>query len=427
MTAFNLQELKTAIRESVREELANKAINAIETAQEDARKAQLQGRDLMTELLREVRGQEKSQQSVIMNKDPRGLSFTRMLKAATVAKGEGGSKSARDIAHSWGKQHRHYKEVADLLDAQQKSGAERTLSEGAFASGGSLVPPPAQGEFIEMTYARTLALEMGANRLEINRTLDLGKQTGSATAYYVDEMANITPSTPSTAKLSLTNRKAAAVVILSNELLRNPSVGADIMVRNDLVRVMANRRDLSFFRGTGVQGQPKGMLNWRDSGNTDTQGGTTVADKVSDTVQLIRMVDEGDIGLESCGFVMAPRTRWGLASTYDSTTGLVFASMLLNNTLWGFPVGSTTAIPKNLGGGGTESEIHFGNFGETIISFDDTIPTEVELFPNGTYHDGSSLVSGISNDSSVIRIKEAHDVVLKRAKAWATLTAVTWA
>lgn len=411
--SIDLNELKSVIRDSVSATLAEKATTAVDVAAEAARQAKAEGRDLLGEL------RNQAEKPVAKLGDERGLGLARAVKAQLVGKAT--SRDAKDVAHAWAKEgHRHYAAVADSL-------AERGMAEGSFSAGGSLVPSPAMGDFIELTYARTLALELGARRIDINRAMDLGKMSAGATVYYVDEATNITPSQPTTGKVSLSAKKAAAIVPMSNELLRNPSVGADALVRDDLVRAMANRRDLSFFRGTGASGQPRGMLYWRDSGNTDGQGGTTVADKVADLIQMIRMVDESNVGLERAAFVMAPRTKWGLASTYDATSGLIFASMLASGTLFGFPVGATTAIPKNLGGGGAESEIHFGAFDDAIMAFDSATPTTVEVFPNGTFHDGSGLVSGISSDQSVVRIIEAHDVALRHANAWATLTAVTWA
>lgn len=416
--SLDLIDLQSRIKDSVSAALAEKATTALEVAVEDVKKAKAEGRDLLGEL-------RAKESSAIPSKDTRGLDFARALKAQAVAKMTG--REARDVANEWGKRSgsRHYAAIADQLAQVREA---RAMGEGTFSAGGSLVPSPAMGEFIDLTYAKTLAIELGANVIDINRALDLGKMTAGATAYYVEELGNITPSQPTTGKVSLSAKKVAAVVPISNELLRNPSAGADRIVRDNLVRTIANRRDLSFYRGTGSAGQPRGMLYWRNSANTDTQGGTTVADKVADTIQLIRMVDESNVGLDAAAaFVMAPRVKWALAATYDSGVGLVFASMLNSGTLWGFPVGSTTAIPKNLGGGGNESEIHFGLHADTIIGIDENTPPEVELFVNGTYHDGSNLVSGISADASVFRILEGHDVVLQHDLAWATLTAITWA
>lgn len=426
MAEINTTELESVIRDNVRTAIAGAMVDAVRQAKETA---EAQKADPAAQVVAGARGPTHAPEAHRANVDRgslevihdphkgKGLAFARMVKAQAAGVIE--RRDPVDVAHGWSRDFPHYREIAERLEAHK-----RAMNEGTFAQGGSLVPQ-AYGEFIELLYAATTALAMGARVVDFNGSLNMGKLNSGASVYYVGEAENVTPSTPGTGEVRLSRKKAAAVVAITNEMLRNPAVGADTLVRDDLVQQMALRRDLSFFRGTGSQNQPKGIANWIASGQKFNQAGTTTANKISDLVKLIRLVDESNVPLSSAGYIMAPRTLWGLASTVDSNSNLVFANMLSQGMLFGFKVMRSTQIPTNLGS--SESEIYFGAFNDAIMGFDTSTPLAVEVFPNGTFWDGSALVSGISSDQSVIRVLEGHDVALRHDNTFALHQQTTWA
>ena len=426
MANVEIEELKKLIRDSVGSEIARQAQDSLDKAKEDADKARAAGVNPLSELQRQVAGSHFQRADVAANgtvrNDPhqgRGLDFARAIKAGVV--GQLSHRSAQDVAHAWSKDGAaHYGRVAELLD-----GTKRAMGESPVSSGGALVPGSATVEFIELLYPASLAMSLGARDMEINRTQDFGRLNQGATVAYVGELSNVVPSTPATGQLRATSHKAAAIVPLSNELLRNPSVGADMILRDDLLAAMGARRDLSFYRGAGSSNQPKGVKSWMKAGNKANQSGTAISNKVADLMKLIRYVDESNVPMGGAAFVMAPRTKWALAATLDGNSQFVFASMLAAGTLFGFRAASSTQIPTNLGGG-SDSEIYFGAHSDGIITRDVSQPMAIETFLNGTYHDGSALVSGISTDQSVVRIIEGHDVILRHDNTFSMLEQVTW-
>lgn len=362
--------------------------------------------------------------SVQVLNDPekgKGLAFARMVKA--LAAGQIEHKPAEDIARAWSKAgHRQYETVAEQIsDAESK---KRALSDLSLTSGGALVPPQMAAEIIELLYARTVAMKLGARTIEFPGALEMGRVNSGATVAYVGETSNIVPSQPGFGNLKMSRKKAAAIVPMANELLRNPAVGADVIVRDDLLAQLALRRDLSVLRGSGAEQQPKGITNAIVAANKNASAGTSLANKVSDLITLIRLVSESNVPMLSPGFAFSPRTRWSLMSTLDSQGKFVFKDEMAAGTLFGFAFADTTQIPNNLSG--SNSEIYFGAWNDLIIGFDSTTPLMVEVFPNGTYYDGSALVSGVSSDQSVIRALEGHDVLLRHNNTFAMTTGVAW-
>lgn len=108
----------------------------------------------------------------------------------------------------------------------------------------------------------------------------------------------------------------------------------------------------------------------------------------------------------NAGWLLAPRTSSGLMRTLDADGNFVFRDEMAGGMLLGFPFKKTTQIPINLGSG-DKTEIYFVDFSSTIIAEADTI--EVSVFEGGAYFDGSTVVSGISTDQTVVRALERHD------------------
>jgi HK97 family phage major capsid protein len=351
----------------------------------------------------------------------KGLRFARMVKALAAARLEG--KPAEQLAESWVKQgFKQYEGIAEQIRAADEQ--KRALSDMTLATGGALVPPAFASEIIELLYAQTLALKLGARTLDFPGQLEMGKVNSGATVYYVGEAQNITPSQPAFGSLKLSRKKAAAIVPMTNELLRNPAVGADAIVRDDLLMQLALRRDLSIFRGQGTENQPKGIKNAIASGNSNGTNGTSLAQKLSDLATAMRVVIESNVPLLAGGWAMAPRSFLALMFTLDSQGKFVFKDEMAAGTLLGYRFGHTTQIPTNISG--SLSEVYFGAFNDLIVGFDSTCPLAIEVFPNGTFYDGSNLVSGVSSDQSVVRALEGHDVLLRHNTAFSMVTSVAW-
>jgi len=418
-------DLEKIVRDVVNKVDADKAVENMARAQEAGDRAMKDGG--LDALFRLVREHEKPERAKVENgavvSDPhkgKGLGFARFARSMVMMQLT--KAPLLDAARELSKTDKSYQSTVDMIEGKAEL---RAMSASSMSAGGSLIPPEMAAELVELLYAKTVALELGARTMDFNSSISMGKINSGATTYYVGEAANITPSQPGTGELRMTGKKAAALVPITNELLRNPSVGADTIVRDDLLQAMALRRDLSALRGTGDSNQPKGVTKWINSSNYFNSTGTTTAQKIADIVKAVRLVDESKIPLDSGGWVMSPRSKWALFATLDNNSNFVFAAQLALGMLLGFPIRSTTQIPNNLGGG-TDSEVYFGAWNDLVIGFDKTTPMQIEAFPNGAYYDGSAVVSGISNDTTPIRLLEGHDVVLRHDNTFSRIDAVAW-
>lgn len=347
----------------------------------------------------------------------KGTAFVRFAKAVALAKHAG--RDPQSVAKDLG----YGSEISDAFSREAQA-TLKALSEGSFADGGVLVPEQISSDFIELLRARTAVLTMGASTLQFKGTMSIPRQTSAGSASYVGEMSNIPVSSPQAGEVRLSAKKLAALYVASNDLLRNPSAGAEALLRDDMIKVMALKKDLTVLRSVGGEYAPKGVRYWANSSNVNAITGTALANKVTDFGTMIRLVEESNVGLDRGGFILRPRTKWNLATTLDSQGNFVFMAAMMGGNLFGFPFATTTQVPANLGGGSNETECYFGQWSELIIGEDTAM--QVEAFPNGAYYDGSAIQSGISQDSTPLRALERHDVIVRNDTSFSVLTGVTY-
>lgn len=103
---------------------------------------------------------------------------------------------------------------------------------------------------------------------------------------------------------------------------------------------------------------------------------------------------------------------------------LLMGEMTTRRTVFGVPYVSTNQVPENLGAGGNESEIYLADFSEVIIG--DTLAAELKVTEGAAYHDGSAVVSGLSQDQTVASVIMEHDIAVKHDTSLAVLSGCTW-
>ena len=91
--------------------------------------------------------------------------------------------------------------------------------------------------------------------------------------------------------------------------------------------------------------------------------------------------------------------------------------------LFGVPVIQTNNIPNNLGGG-AETEVYFIEMAEAVVA--DTRRLVVDVFPGGAYSTGAGVVSGISQDSTVVRAINEVDFSLMHDVAASVIEMIDW-
>jgi HK97 family phage major capsid protein len=266
--------------------------------------------------------------------------------------------------------------------------------------------------------------------------MDVTSIASGSTAYYVAENAPIPASEMTLAQqVLLRPRELAALIPVSNRLLRDASENPDIeqVLREDMAEVLALRADLAFLRGSGSGNEPLGIRNWTGltpAPDLGANGGTPSFDALKDMVAALRAVNAP---FSSPGWVFHPRTINTLEKIKTTTNEYLADAGLLTfdasgggGTLLGFPFVTTTQIPINATKGTSTdaSEIYFSSdWREAWIGEEQAL--EIEASGEAAYDSGGGvIVSAWSNRQTVFRAVTTHDLGLRRPALFSVMLGV---
>lgn len=339
-------------------------------------------------------------------KDPqdKGIGFARIVRCLVAAKG------SPFVA-------------AQIAERQFGDGeVAKALAAGDASAGGFIVPTSYSNEIIELLRSRTVMRQAGALVMPMSGSVDIPKLTAGTTATYIGENSNISKTEPQFGNLKATERKLAAIVPISNDLIRLSNPKADALVRDDLIASMAVTEDLYFLRGSGGGNAPKGIRYWANSANVAGSAGTTSANMETDFKNLIQALEGNNVRMLKPVWIMSPRTKNALWVARDANGNLVFPEVR-DGKLWGYPVFVTNQVPTNLGSG-SDSELYFADMSDVVIAENEQIMIDVS--DTAAYHDGSNVVAAFSQDQTVIRAIARHDLVVRHDYSVAVRTGVAY-
>jgi HK97 family phage major capsid protein len=348
---------------------------------------------------------DQAAQPVPLDKEQRGLRAGRFLRAIGAGKTPDGA--ARFARKNWGDEA-----MAKALEA---SDAE---------AGGVLVPSEYSADVIELLRERAVIRSLGPTIIPMpTGSMTMPKLTGGATGGYIGESQNITADEQTFGQISLSWKKLAVLVPMSNDLLRFNVANADGIVRDDCVSSLALTEDAAFLRANGTEFQPKGLYHW--AGNKfDAQATPDLTKVTQDLAQAILYLREANVRMLRPAWIMSPRTEFYLMTIRDTNGNLVFYNEMSAGRLFGFPFASTTTVPDNLGTGTDESEVYLVDFADVLIGEANTL--EVTSSDVATYHDGSSLQSAFSLDQTVLKLLAHHDLGVRHEDSVCVIEAVAW-
>lgn len=304
---------------------------------------------------------------------------------------------------------------------------KRTMSIGEDSSMGYFVPNEILAGYIELLRAESVVMGMGATVLDNLRgvPVQLPKQTGGATAYWVGENESITASDLTTGMITLTPKKIGALVKVSNETLKYTNPSAEAVIRNDLFTTIALAIDLAALRGSGSDNEPCGIANTASINTVaiGDNGGAPTFDYLYD-MQYELQYDNAFRG--KLGFLFHPATRRRLVKTkiaqYSTDAGgdYIIQPMVSDQALvsWmGFPYKMTTQIPINLKKGNSTNctEIYFGNWAELLIG----MWGGIELMAS------KETSTAFQTDQTWIRILQSIDIQVRHPESFCLINDAT--
>ncbi len=185
----------------------------------------------------------------------KGQNYVRQIIAKAVGRLEDTSPINIAVAR-WGKSN---PTLVSIIKANEVAGG----GTGSGEWGHELVTTNAlyTADFIEYLYSRTIYDQLPLRRVPANITIK--GQDGAATGYWVGESKAIPATAADFMDVNLLPLKVAALAVISNELIKDSSPDAEMMVRDALVQASSQRIDLTFLSAsaavTGVS--PAGILN----------------------------------------------------------------------------------------------------------------------------------------------------------------------
>lgn len=357
-----------------------------------------------------------------LNGPPSGISGPFTAKPVA---GANMAQMVRVLAAARGDQHAAAKMATDSGYNPEIAMALSTVTPGA---GGVLVPQSFSSEVIELLRPKSVVRRLGAVSLPLqNGNLTVPRIKGGAVVGYIGTEEDMPATDMQFDDLKLSSKKLAALVPISNDLLAysgtNPSV--DRLVVNDLVSSVATAEDLSFLRGAGTGNLPKGLRFWAPSFNVFPAPAEITLQSVELALSaLILRLENANSNMTAPGFVMAPRTKRWLSALRDGNGNKAYPE-LDQNMLKGFPVGSTTQVPINLGADGDASEIHFADFADCFIGEDDAMV--IDFSKEATYKDSNgNVISAFQRDQTLVRVIAKHDFGPRHIESVAVMTDVKW-
>jgi HK97 family phage major capsid protein len=339
--------------------------------------------------------------------EAKGTQFARLV--ISLASSKGNMQEAARFAHEKWKD--------DVIS--------KALTASIGNAGGFTVPEYLSSEIIELlrpaSVVRSLnpiVLPMPGGRLTMP-----GAASGS-TASYISEGVNITKTEPTFRQISMTARKLAALVPISNDLIRYGGSNIEQFVRDDLIAALAQRQDLAFIRGDGTGNTPKGFRFIAQAASIISANATVnLTNVTTDLGKLELVLLNNNIKMMRPGWITSPRVAMYLMNVRDGNGNYGFPEMQ-QGMLRGKPLRTTTQVPINLGSG-SDSELYLADFANVVIGDSEGITLDVSS--EAAYFDGSNVVSPFSRDETVIRAIQQHDIEIRQDFAVAVLTGVTWA
>lgn len=343
-------------------------------------------------------------------KSQKGLVFGGIVGCLAAAKG--------DVGHA----------LKIAKEAKQHEGVIKALEASQGTTGGFLVAPEHSSDFIDLLTPRAVVRSFGTPVLPLDSgVLDMPKLNTAASASYIGEGRDITKSEQTFGQVRWSSKQLAALVPISNTLLRRASPQVNAIVRNDVLRVMALKEDLTFLRSQGGEHSPRGLRYLALGANVLTANVTVnLANVTNDLGRLVLALEEANVAFTNPGWIFAPRTKMYLMTVRDGNSNYVFRDEMLTGRLWGYPYKTTTQVPRNLGAGSNESEVYLVDFDDVAIAQE--LGLEVAMSQDASYKDeNGNLVSAFSLNQTVMRVIQMHDFNTRYPESIAVLTGVTWA
>lgn len=354
-------------------------------------------------LLRMVRATLSAQSGDVRGMDAAGLEL----------------EASRAMAEKLGRNPKGFFVPWDVLitPVEQRGGGIRIRNDQRVAdptTGGYLVQTQLlAASFIDVLRNKMVTRQAGANVLTgLVGDIDIPKKTAGSTAYWLGEGSSPTKSTLNFGQIAARPRTVGAYLQLGRKFIKQTSMDAEMMARDDLASTLAIGVDAAGLHGKGSENQPRGIAYTTGIGSVigDTNG---AAPDFVDIVDLETAVaiDNADIG--SLAYMTNSKVRGKLKKTLiTSTYGEKHVWGEGPEPLNGYKAFVTNQVSSTLvkgSSGAVCSAIFFGNWSDLVYCFWGGLDVLVDPYTNST------------NGDVLITAMQDVDVVVRRAESFAAM------
>lgn len=246
---------------------------------------------------------------------------------------------------------------ADVLARAFNAGGAANSPAGSTSGANVVATELMSGSFIDMLRNRTTIMRLGTVMGGLVGNVDIPKQTGGATAYWVGEGGDATEGVPTIGQISLNPKTVAAYTDITRRLAMQSTPDAEGIVVRDLRNAMSQAIDYAGYYGTGLSNQPKGLKNYTGINAVDfAAANPTFAELVKMETEIAS--DNADIG--SMGYVFNAAMRGHCKTTPKFGSGT-------ESTIWeqgGTVNGYRTEVTNQIAAG----DVFFGNYADLVIA-----------------------------------------------------------
>ena len=336
--------------------------------------------------------------------------FTKYVMAVAAGKGD------IDKALNWAKKN-EFEEIEKALIISAESG-----------TGHFLVPDEWASEIIELLRPEVTVRKLGAQTMTlVGGKMHIPAMVGGATAEYLGESADIGVTEPEFGEKILIGKKLAALVPVSNDLLRKASYNVLNIVRNDLINAIAIREDKAFLYDVGNETPQITIKGLKALATASSNVLSSLGSLGKDLAQAEDKLKAAHIRFVRPGIIMSPRTETFLKYYYEVLTGTYpYLEEMKNGTIFGYPYAVSFDIRTNLTidtkNNGTE--LFFVDFNEVIIGDSDEMYIDVST--EASYKVSENLISAFSKDQTLIRVITENDMILRHDDAVVVISPLNW-
>lgn len=296
-------------------------------------------------------------------------------------------------------------------DWKGSEGERRALTEGTLTNGGFLVPTPLSAQIIDLARAKTRVLEAGARIVPMETaTLKIPRATSDPSVAWLGEGSLIGSTDPQFDAVTLTARKLAGLVRVSEELIEDSEPAVAEVLQTMFSDQIALKLDQAALYGTGVAPEPRGIKNTTGVTLQPIDGAANGGlpanyDYLIDAVGTLQ-----DANFEPTAAIHSPRTGRRMAKLKDTQ----LQPLMPPPFLAAMRMLPTSQIPNTLtvGTSTDTSDVFVGDFKELYIGMRHSFELR---FLNERYADTGEVG---------IRVVLRADIVAARPKAFVVVTGV---